>query len=137
MYVVKKFLFFAIALFLVLLVFPKDSFAQQCINEGVTCCALDAGGECGGSTFPGNCNSNCEPTCPSNGFDVVRKEDGNCRWDYEPPGGGGGGGGFVCPFTGLDCPVGTVRGSTVVASRCESYLCKTTVSVTELVYALG
>lgn len=85
---------------------------------------LDVGGESGGSTFPGSCNSNCVATCPSNGFNKVTKIDGNCRWDYQPPGGGGGGGGgFVCPFTGLDCPVGTVRGSTLIGSQCESYQC--------------
>ncbi len=43
------------------------------------------------------------------------------------PGGGGGGGGFVCPLARVDCPLGSVRGSTLLGSQCESYQCQSNV----------
>ncbi|GEM_PF-6125572 len=110
---------FAIFLFLAAIpfIFPKSVNSQQCINGGVECCVL-VNGQCRGDTFPGNCNSNCVGTCPSNGFDEVRIEEDNCHWEGQPPSGGGGGGGS-CRQARVDCPAGTTRGSTVVSSTCQ------------------
>lgn len=53
------------------------------------------------------------------------------RCDDQPCGGpgvpGGGGGGFVCPMARVDCPLGSVRGTTLQGSQCESYQCQSNV----------
>lgn len=103
--------------------FPKDLYAQACINGGVTCCGLTSGRCESNSYFPGYCDSNCKAKCPSNGFAQVEMQDANCYWQGGSPPPGGGGGGFICPFDPTFCPEGTVRGTTLLGSQCESYQC--------------
>jgi hypothetical protein len=101
-------------------IFPKDLYAQQCINGGsgggVECCVLDNDGECGGLTFPGSCDSQCNDVCPAGSR---RESNGNsCYWSNQtpPPGGGQ----CTDPSAwGINCPAGTVKGTTIVNTQCK------------------
>lgn len=117
----NKFIFVASVLFFIFFIVPQKSYAQQCINGGVECCLpLFPGGPCGGDTFPGSCNSSCSPVCGGG----ARVEGGNCYVQGSTPPPGGGGGGSCSPTaTKVDCPTGTVRGTTVVASQCGGNTC--------------
>lgn len=110
-----------ISTFLLLtLAIPSQVNAQQCINGGVTCCLRTASDpECNNtSTFPGSCNSSCQPVCGGGATPI----DGNCyvQGSTPPPGGGG----SCTPNAArVDCPAGYVRGSTLVSSQCNGRTC--------------
>lgn len=77
-----------ISLFILAFFYPSNSYAQQC-GGGVDCCVLQQVGDalvCGGDTFPGECDENCNASC--SGGSLVAD---NCGWSNAtpPPGGGG------------------------------------------------
>ena len=135
--------FFYLSLFVLFtLLFPITVNAQLCCSNadcgGQTC--LNPPNPCGGINDSGTCSGGGAECgigvgagCPA-GYSCV---SGNCvAPGPTPPGGGScpcglnnqGGcascGGPACNLSTIDCPVGTVRGSTIVGSQCTSYQCQ-------------
>lgn len=113
---VKK--LFILLLIVVFYVFPKQIYAQQCINGGVTCCVEGTGpngdyDDCAYS-YPGSCSSSCGGECSDGGA----PQDDGCYIGADTPGGGGVGG--FCDWSVTNCPSGWTRGGNVVSVACGS-----------------
>lgn len=83
-----------------------------CNSNQVCCKANSCGAGGGGGGVGDSCSSDnqCDSGCCNENQGIC----GNCD-------------GFICPLAKIYCPAGTVRGSTVVASQCESYRCSNNV----------